>query len=45
MGYALPAAIGASAACPEKAVICVTGDGRSKATFTSCRFSVITASI
>ncbi|MEO6361380.1 MAG: thiamine pyrophosphate-binding protein [Sphingomicrobium sp.] len=27
MGYALPAAIGAAAACPDRRVICVTGDG------------------
>lgn len=27
MGYALPAAIGAAAAAPERTVICVTGDG------------------
>lgn len=27
MGYALPAAIGAAAACPNRPVICVTGDG------------------
>lgn len=27
MGYGLPAAIGAQLACPDKAVICVSGDG------------------
>ncbi len=27
MGYGLPAAVGAKAACPEKTVICVDGDG------------------
>ncbi|WP_456478102.1 thiamine pyrophosphate-binding protein [Geoglobus ahangari] len=27
MGYALPAAIGAKLACPEKQVVCVAGDG------------------
>lgn len=27
MGYGLPAAIGAAAACPEKPVLCVSGDG------------------
>lgn len=27
MGYGLPAAIGAAIACPEKQVICVSGDG------------------
>lgn len=27
MGYGLPAAIGAAAACPKRSVICVSGDG------------------
>lgn len=27
MGYGLPAAIGAAAACPERQIICITGDG------------------
>ncbi len=27
MGFGLPAAIGAKVACPEDAVVCLTGDG------------------
>ncbi|MNO14895.1 Acetolactate synthase large subunit [compost metagenome] len=27
MGYGLPAAIGAAAACPDRQIICITGDG------------------